>query len=129
MKADEQLVFRTGFEGGLSIVSHPLYPQNHTFAGKDEKSGFDFAQFADQLDIIRFAYVIGGRRQNPEDYVRTVIEPGTGRKGTRGLLMEVADDYSGDEENTRSEFSLFSQRQYGSSVCSAGIRPLLDEIR
>lgn len=110
-QAEERLVFKTGFEPGLEMMKHPQYQQNHTFTGKDETTGFDFEEFSQQLDVVRFAYVIGGRRQDPASHVNTALKEGMGRDSSRALLMEVVEDFKGDEENTRSELSLFPKSE------------------
>ena len=73
--AQSRLVLKSGFEKGVSVVRHPAYAQNHTLTGIDTATGADWDKFASELDTLRFAYVIGGRRNNPDDYVRTKILP------------------------------------------------------
>lgn len=105
--AQSRLVLKSGFEKGVSVVRHPAYAQNHTLTGIDTATGADWDKFASELDTLRFAYVIGGRRNNPDDYVRTKILPKSGRNNSRGLLMAVHEDLAGDSEHTRNELSLF----------------------
>ena len=106
--AQSRLVLKSGFEEGVSVVRHPVYTQNHTLTGVDGKTGSDWDKFAAELDTLRFAYVIAGRRNNPDDYVRTRILPKAGETISRGLLMAVHEDLAGDSEHTRNELSLFS---------------------
>ena len=117
IEEDEELIFKSGFEGSTKIVPHQDI--RHTIKGQDGNFSWETdlpqAEPADAYNgnsrSPRFFYLdTGGKSADP--WVDTRIEKVIGHDGkpTNALYMGVKGDYpSGDDaaKRTRNEFSLY----------------------